>query len=612
MLMQTKTDNAGSRLFARIGASLAARFIPIANRSLLYRLLSENLKAQAPWYGLATIAMLIVAGMTSLSAWIMKDIVNETVVSQNMQRVLSLAVGVAGIFIVKGVATYFQMVILSKAGNSIIATAQKTIFDRILKQDLNFFLRFPSSELVMRLTNNAQAARTVMDLVLTSAVRDLFSLIGLMAVMVIQQPMLTIVSIIIGPLAFWGIRHLTLKVRAIMQQELASLGMIIQNVQEMTIGVRIIKAFGLEGYMRERMDKYVSQVEQRANSIARLSAATSPMMETLSGLAIAGVIALSGYWVVDGGKTPGELMSFITALLLAYEPAKRLARMRINLEAAMVGVRMMYELKDHPIRLEEKPDAQPVPAGHGDIEFENVGFSYDSKKPLFENLNLSFPAGKTTALVGASGGGKSTIINLVMRLFDPEQGSIRVNGLDLREISFESLRNHMAYVGQDTFLFNGTILENIALGREGATEEEVIEAAKSANAHDFIMHMSNGYNSPVGENGGNLSGGQKQRIAIARAMLRDADILILDEATSALDSHAEAQVQDALKRLTENRTTIVIAHRLATITSADNIVVLENGKILEQGRQEELLSHDGPYRRLYELQILPQLEENQN
>ncbi|MET3599644.1 ATP-binding cassette subfamily B protein [Martelella mangrovi] len=589
--------------------ALAARFLPRANRSLLFRLLSENLRDQAPWYALATVAMLIVAGMTSLSAWIMKDIVNETVVSQNMNRMFMLAGAVASIFIVKGIATYFQIVILSKAGNNIIAKTQSSIFGRILQQDLNFFIRFPSSDLVMRLTNNAQAARTAMDLILTSAVRDLFSLIGLVVVMFIQQPILSLVAFIIGPLAFAGVRYLTKKVREIMRQELTAFTKIIESVQEASTGVRIIKAFGLEDHMRARMDRQVTQVEHRANSIARLSAATSPIMETLSGLAIAGVIALSGFWVVGGSQTPGELMSFITALLLAYEPAKRLARMRVNLETAMVGVRMMYEIKDHPILLTEAENPKPIPPGGGEIVFDNVGFSYDPSKPLFKNLNLAFPSGKTTALVGASGGGKSTIINLVMRMFDPDEGVITVNGLDLREVSFESLRAHMSYVGQDTFLFNGTVRENLRLGRQGATDEEIVEAAKAAHAHDFILNMNEGYDSLVGENGGNLSGGQKQRLAIARAMLRNADILILDEATSALDSYAESLVQDALARLTKDRTTIVIAHRLATITSADNIVVLENGAILEQGPQRELLNHDGPYRRLYELQILPQLEE---
>ena len=607
--MEQRIPMPRTSVFKRLLDKVAARFIPMANRSLLYRLLSENLRDQAPWYALATVAMLIVAGMTSMSAWIMKDIVNETVVSKDMNRMFMLAGGVALIFIVKGIATYFQIVILSKAGNNIIAKTQSSIFSRILQQDLNFFIRFPSSDLVMRLTNNAQAARTAMDLILTSAIRDLFSLIGLVIVMFIQQPILSLVSFILGPAAFIGVRYLTNKVRHIMQQELTAFAKIIESVQEASTGVRIIKAFGLEEHMRKRMDLQVTQVEHRANSIARLSAATSPIMVTLSGLAIAGVIALSGLWVVGGSQTPGELMSFITALLLAYEPAKRLARMRVNLESAMVGVRMMYELKDHPIMLTEAENAQPVPPGGGEIIFDNVGFSYDENKPLFKNLDLVFPAGKTTALVGASGGGKSTIINLVMRMFDPDEGAITVNGLDLRQVSFESLRAHMSYVGQDTFLFNGTVRDNLELGRQGATEEEIIEAAKAAHAHDFIMNMNNGYDSLVGENGGNLSGGQKQRLAIARAMLRDADILILDEATSALDSYAESLVQDALKRLTKDRTTIVIAHRLATITSADNIVVLENGKILEQGPQRELLAHDGPYRRLYELQILPQLEE---
>ncbi|MCM2291807.1 ABC transporter ATP-binding protein/permease [Allorhizobium sp. BGMRC 0089] len=581
------------------------KFISQANKSLLGRLLAENFKKQAPWYGIAISSMLIVAAMTSASAWIIRDIVNETVVSRDLHKILMVAGIVAGIFAIKGIASYVQDVFLNKAGNNIIARTQRRIYGHVLRQDVAFYSRYPSSELLMRLTTNAQAARSVIDLIVTSFVRDLFSLLGLVAVMVVQQPILSLASLVIGPGAIIGVRKLTKKVRKIMEAELASIGKIIENVQETATGIRVIKAFGLEDYMNARMERHVTEVETRSNSIARLEAASSPIMETLSGFAIAIVVALNGLWVVEGGQTPGELVSFIAALLLAYEPAKRLARMRVSLESGMIGVRMMYELLDAPINLNEKPDAIALPEGRGEVKFNGVSFAYVAGQPIFDGLDLTFPAGKTTALVGPSGGGKSSIINLIMRLYDPVKGSVTVDGHDLRDITFQSLRERMAYVGQDTFLFAGTIRHNIALGREGASDEEIIEAAKAANAHDFIMRLPKGYDTDVGENGGNLSGGQKQRLTIARAMLRNAEILILDEATSALDSESEAQIREALARLATGRTTIMIAHRLSTITRADHIVVMEAGQIAEQGPQKELLSREGPYRRLYELQLLP-------
>lgn len=581
------------------------KFISRTNKTLVARLLSENFKKQAPWYGIAIVSMLIVAGMTSASAWIMRDIVNETVVSRDLNKVFTIAILVAVIFAVKGIATYVQSVFLSRAGNNIIAETQKKLFRSVLNQSLGFYSKFASSELLMRITNNAQAARNVMDLIVTSFVRDLFSLLGLIAVMVIQQPWLSLISAVIGPAAIFGVRRLSKKVRKIMEQEMVSLGAIIRNVQETSSGIKVVKAFGLEDFMGARMDRHVEEVEARSNAIAKLEAASSPIMETLSGFAIAAVVALSGVWVLEKGNTPGELMSFITALLLAYEPAKRLARVRISLESGLVGVRLMYELLDHPVDLTERPDAKDLIAGPGEIRFHDVDFGYREGQGLFRKLNITFPAGKTTALVGPSGGGKSSIINLVMRLYDPESGSVTIDGQDLKSATFRSLRERMSYVGQDTFLFSGTIRHNIALGREGATDEEIIAAAKAANAHDFIMALPGGYDCDTGENGGNLSGGQKQRIAIARAMLRDAEILILDEATSALDSDSEAQIRDALARLTTGRTTITIAHRLSTVTTAHNVVVMENGAVAEQGELGRLLSHDGPFKRLYELQLLP-------
>lgn len=580
------------------------------DKSLVYRLLKDNFSKHARLYVIAILAMLVVAATTAMSAWIMRDIVNEMVVSRDIQQVMQIAIAVAVIFTVKGVATFFQGMFLSRAGNSIIAEQQRKIYNRLLQQGIAFYNNIPSSDILVRVTHNAQAARAIIDTVVTSFVRDLFTLFGLVAVMLYQQPLLSLLSFIFGPLAILGVRILMKKVRRIMELELSSLTKIVEIVQETTIGIRVIKTFSLESIMRKEMDTAVKAVEKRANSIAVLESATSPIMETLAGLAIAGSIALSAILVLEQGNTPGEMMSFITALLLAYEPAKRLARMRVSIEAGLIGVRMMYELIDRPITLIEAEHAIDLPKGNGEVRFNNVKFSYNENHPILKDINLHFPAGKMTALVGASGSGKSTIINLIMRMYDPDTGSVEIDGTDIRQVKLASLREKLAYVGQDTFLFSNTIMYNIGLGHPDATEDDIIAAAKSANAHEFILKLQNGYQTQVGDNGNNLSGGQKQRIAIARAMLRNSEILILDEATSALDSESEASVKDALQRLTKGKTTIVIAHRLTTITRADKIIVMEDGRVAEEGTQDELLELDGIYQRLYNYQFNPEYEKS--
>lgn len=578
-------------------------FLSPNDNKLLHRLFRENFKKHSKWYIVSIAAMLVVALTTSLSAWIMRDIVNSVYLKRGFDVVLEIAFAVAAIFIIKGLATFVQSYYLSKAGNSIVSEQQRKIYDRLLKQGVSFFQNMPSSELLVRVTYNAQAARNVIDTIVTSFVRDLFSLLGLIIVMFTQNFLLSAISMIVGPAAIFGVRIVLKRVRKIMEAELASIGEIINVVQETSVGVRVIKAFSLENLMRKRMNKAVSDVEQRSNGIAKLEAATSPIMETLSGIAIAIVIAVSGYTVLEKGGSPGDLMSFITALLLAYEPAKRLARMRVTIEGGMIGVRMMFEVLDAPLTLTEKKDPAALPKTSGDVELKNVNFEYISGQPVLNDVNVIFEGGKMTALVGPSGSGKSTIINLIMRLYDPQSGAIVVNGVDLRDVSFASLREHMSYVGQETFLFSGTVRHNISVGRDDATEEEIIAAAKAAHAHDFIMSMPRGYDTVLGENGSGLSGGQRQRLAIARAMLRDADILILDEATSALDSESEALVRDALERLTQNKTSIVIAHRLSTINRADKIVVMDKGQIVEQGSRRELLASEGLYKRLHSIQF---------
>ncbi|MEW9808530.1 ABC transporter ATP-binding protein [Mesorhizobium marinum] len=577
-----------------------------ANQRLVARLLRESFRKHVFDYSIAISAMIVVAGMTAASAWIMRDIANEFSGPKDIDTIYLIAGAVATIFIVKGLATFIQTLFLSRAGNSIIADRQLRIYDRVLEHGIEFYHSYSSADLIMRITQSAQKARSVVDTLVTSFIRDLFSVVGLVAVMAVQQPMLSLVAFIIGPIAILMVNKLLKRTRKIAKQELVSVSIIMRVLQETVFGARIVKSFNLEGMMRDRMYSAVADVQRRANSMAALQAITGPIMETLAGLAIAGVILISGYLIVEGGHTPGSVMAFITALLLAYEPAKRLARARIALESGMVGVRLMYEMTDRPLKLTEAPDAKPLPEGAGEIRFDNVCFSYRDDEPVLTDLNIVFPAGKMTALVGASGGGKSTVLNLIMRLYDPDSGRVLFDGVDIKDATLHSLRERFAYVSQDTFLFDATVMHNIRMGRQDATDDEVIAAAKAANAHAFIKALPDGYDTNIGENGVLLSGGQRQRISIARAMLRNSQVLLLDEATSALDAESESLFRDALDNLQEGRTTIAIAHRLSTVHRAHNIIVMDGGRAIEQGTHAELLAKpDGAYRKLHEYQFLP-------
>ena len=580
------------------------RAFPALKDKLLWRLVRTNLHEQRKLYGISIAAMVVVATMTSSVAWIMRYIVDAMTIPDNQGIVFMVALAVAAIFTVKGLATYVQVVYLTRAGNRIVATQQIRLYDKLLRQGVSFFNLTESSDLLMRVTQSAQAARMVIDLIVTSFVRDLLTLIGLLAVMFYQQPVLTAVALLVGPAAIFGIRLLLRKVRKIMEMEMASLAEIIKVIQETSTGIRIIKAFALEERMASRMARAVRDVEKRSNAISRLEAITSPLMDTLSGFAIAAVVALSAVQIFGvQGTTPGQLMSFVTALLMAYEPAKRLSRMRITIEAGMVGVRMMFGLLDQPETLAEHPNPVTITKGPGRIVFDRVDFSYGAGRPVIDDLSLVFEAGKTTALVGPSGSGKSTILNLILRLYDPHEGTVTIDDLDIRLASFTSLRDKISFVGQDTFLFSASVSDNIRFGSPTASEEEVIAACKAANAHEFIENLPQGYQTQVGENGAFLSGGQKQRLAIARAILRDAPILLLDEATSALDSKSEALVQEAIQRLTRDRTTVVIAHRLSTVLGADKICVIEAGTLAEEGTAKMLLARGGIFRSLYDQQF---------
>jgi ATP-binding cassette subfamily B protein len=570
---------------------------------LIRRLVAEYGVKHWRRYTIAFVLMAISAGGTALIAYLMGTIVNKAYVDRSFHAIVVIGLITIVIFCTRGAATYFQAVILSHIGNSIIAENQRKLFDRLMNQNLGFFAERHSSEFLHRLSTGAASAMQVLNLLITAVGRDLLSLIGLAAVMVIQDPVMSISAAIIAPPALWMVRKLVRRVRAVAKAQFTGGTQLFETLQETIQGIRIVKAFTLEDRMRKRYYDNVATVEHEANKMARVSNRSSPMMEALAGVAIAMGVIYGGYRTIETGATPGEFFSFITAFLLAYEPAKRLARLNIELNAGLIGVRQLFDIIDAP---SSEPDDAVKPALAMDrarVEFRDVHFSYRENEPVLRGLSLTAEAAQTTALVGPSGGGKSTILNLILRLYEPQSGAIQIDGQDILSVSRASLRRQLAYVGQDVFLFHGTIRDNIAFGKDAASEDEIVAAARAANAHDFIMSFPRGYDTHTGEQGLQLSGGQRQRIAVARALIRDARLILLDEATAALDSESERLVQDAIAHLTRGRTTIVIAHRLHTVAHAEQICVIEDGVVAESGRHEDLLRRGGRYASFYRLQL---------
>jgi subfamily B ATP-binding cassette protein MsbA len=402
------------------------------------------------------------------------------------------------------------------------------------------------------------------------------------------------------------LRKLIKRIKTIAHEQFTGNTRMLETLQETVQGIRIVKAFTLEEGMRRRFDANIADLEKESNKWARVAYRSSPLMEALGGFAIAGALIYGGYRVIETGATPGQFFSFLAAFMLAYEPAKRLARLNIDLNSGLVGVRILFDVVDHPPT--EQPDGeQPaLKLTTARVEFADVQFAYRAGEKVIRNLSFVAEPGKVTALVGPSGGGKSTILNLILRFYEVDGGAITIDGQNIAGVSRRSLRSQLAYVGQDVFLFRGSVRENIALGRPDATEAEIVAAAKAAYAHDFIMAFPRGYDSQVGEHGMQVSGGERQRIAVARALLKDAAVILLDEATASLDSESERQVQGAIEHLCQGRTTIVIAHRLHTVVDADRIFVIEDGAVAEAGRHDELLRKGGRYASFYRLQLRDQ------
>ena len=579
---------------------------PYGAASLIRRLLAEQGVVHWRRYAIAFALMAISAGCTALSAYLIGNVINEAYVNRSLPGILILGGVTVVLFATKGLATYGHSVMLSQIGNRIVADNQRKVFDKLLNEGLGFFSDRHSTEFIARLSAGAAAATQVINLLITSIGRDLLSLVGLVTVMVVQDPYMSLFAFVVAPPAFFLLRKLVRRIYSIARSQFQGGTRIIETLQETLQGIRIVKAFTLEEIMSERFNRNVAAVEHEANKMARVSNRASPLMETLGGCAIAMAITYGGYRVIETGATPGQFFSFIAAFLLAYEPAKRLARLNIELNSGLVGVRILFEVLDAP---PSEPADDNKPALHiksSLLEFNDVYFAYRSDERVLRGMSFVAEPGKLTALVGPSGGGKTTVFNLLLRFYEAERGKIVIGGQDIRQVSRRSLRHQIAYVGQDVFLFRGTVRENIAFGKPDASEDEIFAAAKAAYAHDFILSFPRGYDTPVGEHGLQLSGGQRQRVAIARALIKNAPIILLDEATAALDSESELQVREAMEHLCQGRTTLAVAHRLHTISHADRIFVIEEGQAVESGRHDELLLKNGRYASFYRLQLKDQ------
>ena len=574
--------------------------------ALVRRLLLEQAAGQWRRYALAFGMMMVAAASTALGAYLIGDVINQAYVHKNLSGIIILALVTAALFTIKGLATYGQALMLARIGNRIIAENQRRMFARLLQHDIGFFGEHHSSEFIARLNTGAGAATQVLNLLITSIGRDLLSLIGLATVMAVQDPFMSLFSIIVMPPAMLLLRKLIRRIKTIALQQFTGTTRILETLQETVQGMRIVKAFTLEDLMRARFDDHVSHLESESNNWACVAYRSGPLMETLGGFAIAAALIYGGFRVIETGATPGQFFSFLAAFMLAYEPAKRLARLNLDLSSGLIGVRILFDLIDRPPTERPDDDKPPLQLSRARVEFANVQFAYHPGERVIRSLSFVAEPGSVTALVGPSGGGKSTILNLILRFHEVDGGAILIDGQNIGAISRRSLRSQVAYVGQDVFLFRGSIRENIALGRPGATEADIVAAARAAYAHDFISAFPRGYDAPVGEHGTRLAGGERQRIAIARALLKDAPIILLDEATASLDSESERQVQGAIEHLCRGRTTIVIAHRLHTVVDAARIFVIEDGSVVESGQHVELLRKGGRYASFYRLQLRDQ------
>ena len=550
----------------------------------------------------AMFCMLVVGALTSTLAFLVKPALDDIFMKKDAAMLKWIPLTIIAIYLVKGVCTYAQTMLMNFIGQRVVTDLRNRLYRQIQRQSLSFFTKNPTGVLMSRITNDVASVQGAVSDAVTSLLKDSFTLLCLVFVIFYRDWQLASIAMLVFPLAVYPIAKFGEKMRSVATRTQVTMGALTTLLQETIAGIRIVKAFGKEEYESAR---FAHQNEGLFRLVIRsisITAISTPFMEFLAGLGIGAIIFYGGYQVIQGQSTPGTFFSFLTALIMLYEPVKRLTGVNNTIQQGIAGAQRVFAIIDAEPEITDGLGAIELPHVDGRIDIEGLSFRYD-ETPVLKDINLSIKAGQVIAFVGVSGGGKTTLVNLIPRFYDVTEGRIMIDGHDIRAVTIESLRRQIGIVTQQTILFNDTVRNNIAYGEREKTEEQIIRAAKAANAHDFIMNIPDGYDAVVGEMGAKLSGGERQRISIARALLKDAPILILDEATSSLDMESEIELQDALENLMEGRTTLVIAHRLSTIRKADRIIVLLDGEIVEEGTHESLLAVQGEYYRFYQMQF---------
>lgn len=554
---------------------------------------------------LGILANLIIAGAAGALPWFIQQAIDTVFVNGDRSMLVIIPLGVVIMSVVRGGATYLSNVILNYVGQKITARLQFEIYENIIKADLETLGDSHTGNYIAIFLNDAKLMANTLNQTLINLFRHFFTLIVLTGMMFsLNWKLASIYVIIVMPAGILSMRRLGKVTRKASHQGLTETGLLSRLISETIKGIRVVKAYAGEKLEAQNADRVINRVLEFTMRSVRAKSASSPIVESLAGIAVAGIIFWGGSQSFEGNLTAGEFMGFISALLLAYQPLRSVANLPVVLQEGVAAGLRVFEIIDKPIEIKNKPEATELKISEGGIGFKNVSFAYGNRDvAALDGISIDINPGETVALVGPSGAGKSTLLNLVLRFYDPVSGSIEIDGQDIQNVTIESLRASTALVTQEPFLFDDTIAANIAYGQNNASQEDIEKAAKSAAAHDFISVLPEGYNTRCGEGGMQLSGGQRQRIAIARAMLKDTPILLLDEATSALDNKAEKEVQKALTYLMQDRTSLVVAHRLSTIINADKIYVINQGKVVQSGSHEELSKAKGLYAELYKAQF---------
>lgn len=575
----------------------------LSTLSLVRRLWRDHMRTHWPRIAAAVLCMILVALCVGVQAKLVEPILDHVLNKGAEWLIWAISLGFLATAIIKGLSNFAQSLLMQSVGLRVVQRLQGEMFHSILNADLAFFGREGTGRQLSRFTNDVNYLRNAVVKAFTGMGRDILVLAVLIGVSLHLNWRMAVAAFVILPLAAFPIVKIGRRLRRVSADTQVEYGQMTALLDDSFKGARQVKAYTIEAHEQGRAEAAFATMYKLVLRAIRIRSTSYPIMETLIGVAIAGILIWGGYQIIWGQTTVGAFVGFIYALIAAYQPMRSLANINASLQEGLAAAQRIFAVIDYRSPIRECPDAGPLAVTDGAIKIEGATFSYGEDVAALSEISLDVPGGETVALVGPSGAGKSTVLNLIPRFYDVDAGTITIDGQDLRDVTIASLRTAIGLVSQETGLFNDTVRANIAYGRPGASDEDIVAAAQAAAAHDFIQDLPDGYDTLVGERGLRLSGGQRQRIAIARAMLKNAPILLLDEATSALDSESERVVQQALERLTVGRTTIVIAHRLSTVKDADLIYVLDGGRVCEKGTHAELLRKGGLYARLCQVQF---------